>query len=549
MGVLTNYPNAAAVNDALNKGVEANSAVGELKSDLSDIYRKDNIFDYENFTTIGGMPTIVKSKKYNKDVLLATYIASGGASTLFNQKVHLLAGKTYSIFTITYEIPTHVVFLALYRDRDTLATKQTNTRDNNVVVYTPTEDEDLYIGLWTTSSNGAEISVYFSLYIVEGCELVANPYIFSKREELRDVNYWIKKASVNPIKAPDNINFYQDNLSLQRILLNEPNLLFYDDFDGTSLNKCLWTIRVNGVNHYTVNNELQLYVSENVHVYDSMLCLTAKRTVSGDNTKWTSGRIDTQSKFEFGKGTRVEAKLKLPKVKGSWAAFWGLGSKLSEQYGNSLWWPVNGETDFLEQVDDTNTIHFNIWSYDGSKPVQKPSAKTIPDVSEWHIYAYENDGKYGRFYIDDELCYSVELSSLTHDNGFNPYTDDYNAQRIVLNLAVGGNMPSAPDDTTPDEFSMYVDYVKVTSLERPILINEVALLGTTNVNIGENTGYVLAKSTIGAQDRTISFGSNDESIAVVDNFGNISGVSSGICMIYAYSNSKIVGTIDITVNE
>ena len=37
MGVLNDYPNAAAVNDALNKGVEANSAVGELKSDLVNI--------------------------------------------------------------------------------------------------------------------------------------------------------------------------------------------------------------------------------------------------------------------------------------------------------------------------------------------------------------------------------------------------------------------------------------------------------------------------------------------------------------------------------
>lgn len=38
MGVLNDYPNAAAVNDALNKGVEANSAVGELKSDLDKLH-------------------------------------------------------------------------------------------------------------------------------------------------------------------------------------------------------------------------------------------------------------------------------------------------------------------------------------------------------------------------------------------------------------------------------------------------------------------------------------------------------------------------------
>ena len=40
MGVLNDYTNAAAVNAALNKGVEANKAVSELKSDLDDFIIK-----------------------------------------------------------------------------------------------------------------------------------------------------------------------------------------------------------------------------------------------------------------------------------------------------------------------------------------------------------------------------------------------------------------------------------------------------------------------------------------------------------------------------
>ena len=36
MGVLNDYTNAAAVNAALNKGVEANKAVSELKEDLGE---------------------------------------------------------------------------------------------------------------------------------------------------------------------------------------------------------------------------------------------------------------------------------------------------------------------------------------------------------------------------------------------------------------------------------------------------------------------------------------------------------------------------------
>ena len=46
MGVLNDYTNAAAVNAALNKGVEANKAVSELKEDLSDLFEKKNSFNW-----------------------------------------------------------------------------------------------------------------------------------------------------------------------------------------------------------------------------------------------------------------------------------------------------------------------------------------------------------------------------------------------------------------------------------------------------------------------------------------------------------------------
>lgn len=61
MGVLNDYPNAAAVNDALNKGVEANSAVGELKSDLNNIsFFDDSHVDFtDNILYRGVIPTIV----------------------------------------------------------------------------------------------------------------------------------------------------------------------------------------------------------------------------------------------------------------------------------------------------------------------------------------------------------------------------------------------------------------------------------------------------------------------------------------------------------
>lgn len=529
---------------------ESDKLFYKVNENISNLFLRKNLFDIRDFIGNSDSPSVKISYRNKNYQELVMHGNTTGSVKIFGNTIRFEKGKVYSCFLKSFNAPVQKVFFGLYKENvNNLVSKQFNS-DCNIITFIPNEDMDLHIGFWTAANDAFE-DYYFTIYIFEGNTTYGNTTKFALLEDLNDIDEKILKSEQkNNARIPNNINFYQDNIYLQRMLLNDPNLLFYDDFEGNALNQCLWTIRKTGVNMNVVNNELQLYTSENISVKDSMLCLTAKRTIQGDNTQWSSGRIDTQSKFEFGKGTRVEAKIKLPKVRGSWPAFWGLGTKLSEMYSNNLdlIWPVTGETDFLEQVDDNDVIHFNIWSYDGSNPVQNPSSKRISDVSEWHIYAYENDGVNGRFYIDGELCYTVDLSTLSHDNGFNPYKDDYNAQRIVLNLAVGGDMASDPDDTTPDEFSMYIDYVKVTSLEKQLLANEITLLGTPIINIGDKTGYVIAKTTIGSQDKTITFTSNNENIAIVDEYGRISGIASGMCTIYAYANSKIIGTFDITVN-
>ena len=55
MGILTDYENAAAVNDALNKGVEANNSVSELKEDLYNLYnhKRKTFFLSDRDTTPG----------------------------------------------------------------------------------------------------------------------------------------------------------------------------------------------------------------------------------------------------------------------------------------------------------------------------------------------------------------------------------------------------------------------------------------------------------------------------------------------------------------
>lgn len=60
MGVLNNYANADAVNAALNKGVEANKAVSELKGDLSELEQDTNpLFNFSESTET--ITTLIKN--------------------------------------------------------------------------------------------------------------------------------------------------------------------------------------------------------------------------------------------------------------------------------------------------------------------------------------------------------------------------------------------------------------------------------------------------------------------------------------------------------
>lgn len=96
MGVLNDYPNAAAVNDALNKGVEANSAVGELKSDLNNIsFFDDSHVDFtDNILYRGVIPTIVS-------VTETGFTITGkmpSANHFFGWKItNLVVGETYRV--------------------------------------------------------------------------------------------------------------------------------------------------------------------------------------------------------------------------------------------------------------------------------------------------------------------------------------------------------------------------------------------------------------------------------------------------------------------
>ena len=127
-------------------------------------------------------------------------------------------------------------------------------------------------------------------------------------------------------------------------------LVFSDEFNGTSLDTQAWNVEVNG--NGGGNNELQYYTQNNVTVADGALLLTARKENYGGRS-FTSGRVNTMGKVAFKHGI-LQASIKLPKTaNGLWPAFWLMGNDMST--GTS--WPYCGEIDVLEAGGNQGIIN------------------------------------------------------------------------------------------------------------------------------------------------------------------------------------------------
>jgi beta-glucanase (GH16 family) len=172
---------------------------------------------------------------------------------------------------------------------------------------------------------------------------------------------------------------------------------------------------------------------------------------------YSSARLTTKGHFSQRYG-RFEARMKLPSGKGLWPAFWMLGNDLS-----TATWPACGEIDIMENIGSEpakahGTIHGP--GYSGSRALT--AAFTLPHGSfndEFHTFAVEWEPEEIRFYVDDQLYSTRTPKDLPRGKR---WVFDH-AFFVILNVAVGGNMPGSPDKTTVFPQRMLVDYVRAYS--------------------------------------------------------------------------------------
>ncbi len=298
-------------------------------------------------------------------------------------------------------------------------------------------------------------------------------------------------------------------------------LVFEDNFNGNSLDLSKWTY---GPRIRYCNNEQQYYThGNNIEVSNGTLKLIAKKETlyakavdwlpdnehlycngvdKGQNARYfyyTSGDIETIKKFSYGK---YEARIKIPKGKGFWPAFWMFGGD-----------PVYNEIDIFEfwnEVDinhhydpsklsrvDRMTIHYD-YDNDGKPSSCGTKYNGVDFSQDFHIFTLIWEKNKIEWYVDGVLRrtdfrYYTILGQTTgctikawHQYILNKiYTKD--PMHIILNFAIQGGSNS-PESSTIFPSQMEVDWVKYYS-KHPY--QNVYISGSSIVCTSNNSTFTL----------------------------------------------------------
>lgn len=235
------------------------------------------------------------------------------------------------------------------------------------------------------------------------------------------------------------------------------SLVWSDEFNGKTLNASNWTQETGGGGWG--NNELEYYTNSanNTFLTGGYLVIEARKETYGTNN-YTSARLKTQDKKTFTYG-RMDIRAKLPKGQGLWPAIWMLGNNISQSgYG----WPACGELDIMELLGNNyqrmySTVHWgqaNSTFHDSKGGNYSLSTGSFYDT--FHVFSMQWDATKLVFLVDDYAFYTVNKTDMT--------TGTYAFDKpffFILNVAVGGNWPGSPNETTVFPQRMIVDYVRV----------------------------------------------------------------------------------------
>lgn len=196
------------------------------------------------------------------------------------------------------------------------------------------------------------------------------------------------------------------------------------------------------------NKQLEDYSRENVAFGPSGgLIITASRDGHGIQCwygacDYSSGRLDTKGLFQQEYGI-FAARIKLPAGHGLWPAFW-MESVNPVPYGE------------IDVIESSNKKPSLVSGFAHSSDINQGAYLQLPTPlsAGYHIYAIEWTRNSLSWLVDGRTYGSVGIPA------GGPFDQPF---YLILDLAVGGNWPGAPDAATVFPAYMYVSWVHVYS--------------------------------------------------------------------------------------
>jgi beta-glucanase (GH16 family) len=263
-------------------------------------------------------------------------------------------------------------------------------------------------------------------------------------------------------------------------------LVWADEFDGDGpLDPAKWGFE----SGFVRNQELQWYQQENAARRNGILVIEGRRerkpnpryvapSASGaapagaapnrgrawanrEFIDYTSSSINTRGRQAWLSG-RFEIRAKIDVRRGSWPAFWTLGTRGP--------WPANGEVDIIEFYDDT--LLFNV-AWGGATGATWNSVKVRRDrfpagwENQFHVWRMDWDERSIRLFLDDSLMNTQDLAVTINAPRSGPPAANPAMENpfrwpayLLVNQAIGGQHGGDPA-TTAMPISYEVDYVRV----------------------------------------------------------------------------------------
>jgi len=244
-------------------------------------------------------------------------------------------------------------------------------------------------------------------------------------------------------------------------LLKNYELVFSDEFNGTTLDSSKWNTAYLWGDELIINSELQHYVDINndpnfgfnPFTFDGE-SLTINTIPTPDNLiakangqRYLSGVITSYDAFKFTYGY-VEARVQVPVGKGYWPAFWLL---------NAYYDRDKPEIDIMEFIgDNQDTAYHTYHYYDAAGELRSSKSEpTFPiDYSaDFHTFGVKWQPGQVTFYVDGIARHTIKDPKMSQEEMY-----------IIANTAIGGWWPGDPDETTPFPGKYKIDYIRAYQL-------------------------------------------------------------------------------------